>query len=201
MNQRENFYDINNLNSINSGINSNSNYNNLGSNCNSSNLSNDYLRILSQMLIQNQNQTKNFDNALINMLNSNNIYNPTMISNNGSNNQNMNNNNGFPEVYKTSTLISELINLEQQNKIQIELIQKILDTKQKNNSYFNNILIDLMNYKLNESKCGFEKLFEGTTKSTSRFSDITNKEIGFNNTILHKKDEMEKTDNNPGIYY
>ncbi len=79
---------------------------------------------------------------------------------------NINNNNEKPDFLKASNLISELVNLEQQNRIQIDLIKKIIDMKYKNNAFINSVLIDLLSNEEKEKEK--EKHEEITTKSSSR---------------------------------
>ena len=74
------------------------------------------------------------------------------INNNNNNNNNNNllnyslqmlnnsNSNFGQDMIKTSNLINELIELEQQNKIQVELIRRIIQNKYQNINYVNNIL-------------------------------------------------------------
>jgi len=190
-NQRNNFIDFPNLNvnSSNNGSNQNNNANlnnknnnnnNLHSNQNNhgnmNNFNNDCIKFLTQILLQNQNNNNNCNNSLNSLNNSLNNNNNNSNNNNNMNNlfnlnNNCNNPNGIPDFLKASNLISELIKLEQQNRIQIDLIQKIIDTKYKNNASINNVLINMLT---NEEP---EKHDYITTKSSSKSSDNSNKNM------------------------
>ena len=122
------------------------------------------------------------------------------VNNNNNNNVNFNNNNnkninfnypfnlnniGILELAKVSNLISELINLEQQNKFQIDCIQKIINNKYKYNNMINNLLLNILSNNENEIDRDMEKNEDGTTKNSSRSSEDQNKNRGNSNSTLN----------------
>lgn len=196
MNQRNSFFEFPNLNNTQNNPNIGFNPNNITSGFNhipvpNMSINNECMRILSQILMQNQNNNCNSNlNSFLNNNNNNNKNNNNNNNLNFNNNSNMNypfnsNNNGVPDFVKASNLISELINLEQQNRIQIDLIQKIINNKYKNNNIINNLLINLLSNEGNEGNGDGEKNQDATTKSSSRSSEESNKNPGNSNTTLN----------------
>lgn len=106
---------------------------------------NDYNKLLSQYALQILNKS--------NAANSSNINSPMIKPNIGQ------------DLMKTSSLINELIELEQQNKIQIELIQRIIQNKYQNINYVNNILENFITQNPQEKNIG--ELSTKNTKSCS----------------------------------
>jgi len=200
INQRNSYFEFPNLNNSQSNSNIGFNHNNVPNGFNHNyfpnmNINSDCMRKLSQFLmqIQNTNCNSNFNSL---------IYNNNNNNNNNTNNNNNNNNlsfnngnninypydfnsNGVGELFKASNLITELINLEQQNLIQIDLIQKIINNKQKNNNIINNLLLKLLSNQTNEGNGNQEKNEDGTTKSSSRSSEESNLNPGNSNTALN----------------
>lgn len=164
--QNPSFFDFSNmLNDTNNNNNNNSNQNNLLLN---NVLNNDSLKLICQLLTPNSNNHSNNNYA-----NGNSNH---FISNGHLNSQES----GF---MRTSNLISELINLEQQNKIQIELIQSIIQTKYKNTSHINNFLVHLIN---NMSDAWERNDNDATTTKSSSRSNENNldKNASFKNPNL-----------------
>ncbi len=173
------------------------------------NSNNDCLRMLSQILMQNQTnnicnydlnnfinennplndiKTVNFNsnNNTVNFNNNNNLvncnsYNKTVNFNsnnlsNINNNFNLNENlKNLPEFINSLNLISEIINLQQQNRFQYDLIQEVLNNKYKNNIIINNLLINLLSNSGIYGNGDIEKNEDETTKNSSRYSDDPNK--------------------------
>lgn len=154
--------------------NNNTNSNNaFGSNINS-NSNIDCLRILAQLMGQN---SGNLNNSNFNSRNSSHF-----VPNSNSNIE--------QDFVRTSNLISELINLEQQNKIQIELIQKIIETKYKNTMYVNNFLVHLLK---NSSETGEKIELETTAKSSSRSNEVkVDKNGTFKNADAEKETNLQQ---------
>jgi len=154
------------INSMNNNINYDKNNNNNSNNLNNNNY--------------NENNSLNNMNGSINK--------NTNFSNKNSNNNNHNlnlssllnlgGNNGLPDFIKASSLISELISLEQQNRVQIDLIQKIIDSKHKNNSSINSALLNMLAYNNNNlfgsGNADFNKNEIVTTNYSSRGKNYNN---------------------------
>lgn len=117
---------------------------------------------------------------------------------NGSNTNNSNNINNssnsqlkiVSDFMKTSNLITELIELEQQNRIQIELIKRIIQNKYQNINYVNNIFDNFITQIPLEKHQG-----ESITKS---FSNSIDKNLEVNKQILNLNEESIQ---NSKIYF
>jgi len=108
--------------------------------------------------LENKNQNNDYTNLVTQLakqiLNGSNINNSNINSPISQSNIN---------IVQTSNLINELIQLEQQNRIQIELIQRIIQNKYQDINYVNKFLDNfLTQYSLENNNQG-----EFTTKSSS----------------------------------
>lgn len=94
-----------------------------------------------------------------------------------------------PDILNSTNLINELISLEQQNRIQIELIKRLIQNKQQNINYVNNIL---ENFITKNSNSVGKELENHTTKGSSNSNDkILDENQRFLNLLEENKDSCK----------
>lgn len=87
----------------------------------------------------------------------------------------------------TTNLINELLELEQQNRIQIELFQRIIQNKFQNISYANNILKNFINQSMPDKNQG-----ELTTKGSSNYNDKAQEGNGQQSLNINEERQISK---------